>query len=149
MGILELLRVSCAVWIIQTLADDTAENRPPVTYYTSIPAVAARPPRRYEASKLKDLKKKLDLGQCRQDEIDSIAQELMDDCAEVSVHVSNTTALADIVQAIERLHRQYHHSKAIRTHFVRHSLCHARTNSAPLGNNRCTQEWYMGGAKDH
>lgn len=39
--------------------------------------------RRFDTGKLKEVRKKLDSGQCRQDEIDEITKDLMEDCAEV------------------------------------------------------------------
>lgn len=41
--------------------------------------------RRFDTGKLKDVRKKLDSGQCRQDEIDEITKDLMNDCAEVGI----------------------------------------------------------------
>lgn len=41
--------------------------------------------RRFDTGKLKEVRKKLDSGQCRQDEIDEITKDLMNDCAEVRI----------------------------------------------------------------
>nr|XP_019048935.1 pumilio domain-containing protein c [Kwoniella bestiolae CBS 10118]OCF27865.1 pumilio domain-containing protein c [Kwoniella bestiolae CBS 10118] len=68
-----------------------AESRPPVTYYTAIPLVGDRPARRNDSSRLKDIRKVLDAGQCSQAEVDSIVHELMEDCAELaSDYIGNT-----------------------------------------------------------
>lgn len=61
------------------------DARPPATYYTSIPPPADRSMRRFDTGKLKEVRKKLDSGQCRQDEIDEITKDLMEDCAEVGI----------------------------------------------------------------
>ncbi|WWC99410.1 hypothetical protein V866_006313 [Kwoniella sp. B9012] len=68
-----------------------ADSRPPVTYYTAIPLVGDRPSRRPDNSRLKDIRKLLDAGQCTQEEVDSIVHELMEDCAELaSDYIGNT-----------------------------------------------------------
>jgi protein JSN1 len=61
-----------------------AEPRPPSTYYMSIPVIQERAVRRFDSTRLKDLRKRLDSGVCEQEEIDAITLDLMEDCAEVS-----------------------------------------------------------------
>ncbi|KAF9476595.1 hypothetical protein BDN70DRAFT_934913 [Pholiota conissans] len=56
-----------------------AEFRPPTMYYTTIPLVSERPHnRRWDASKLRELRKRLDSGTMNVDEIDQIAADFMD-----------------------------------------------------------------------
>ena len=71
-----------------------ADPRSPTTYYTAIPVITERPTRRFDSIRLKELRKRLDGGQCTQAEVDQIANELMEDCAEVSLIVQ-IPALAD------------------------------------------------------
>ncbi|KAF8168733.1 hypothetical protein BJ912DRAFT_1067584, partial [Pholiota molesta] len=60
---------------IQALAD----FRPPTMYYTTIPLVSERPHnRRWDAAKLRELRKRLDSGTMNVDEIDQIAADFMD-----------------------------------------------------------------------
>ncbi|KDQ12381.1 hypothetical protein BOTBODRAFT_67568 [Botryobasidium botryosum FD-172 SS1] len=56
-----------------------AEFRPPTMYYTTIPLVAERAHnRRWDASKLRELRKRLDSGACSTDEIDEVAKDFLD-----------------------------------------------------------------------
>jgi protein JSN1 len=60
------------------------ETRPPVSYYTTLPP----PPgimRRSDVARLKELRRRLDSGQCTLEEINQITVELMGECAEVSL----------------------------------------------------------------
>ncbi|OCB91403.1 hypothetical protein A7U60_g1357 [Sanghuangporus baumii] len=55
------------------------EFRPPMMYYTSIPLVTERPNnRRWDASKLRELRKKLDSGGLSVEEIDQVATDFLD-----------------------------------------------------------------------
>ncbi|KAF8964657.1 hypothetical protein BDZ97DRAFT_1814932 [Flammula alnicola] len=56
-----------------------AEFRPPTMYYTTIPLVSERPHnRRWDASKLRELRKRLDSGTMAVEEIDQVAADFMD-----------------------------------------------------------------------
>ncbi|KIL69515.1 hypothetical protein M378DRAFT_7372 [Amanita muscaria Koide BX008] len=56
-----------------------AEFRPPTMYYTSIPLVSERTHnRRWDAAKLRELRKRLDSGNMSVDEIDQVASDFMD-----------------------------------------------------------------------
>jgi protein JSN1 len=58
---------------------DLAEFRPPTMYYTSIPLVSERNHnRRWDAAKLRDLRKRLDAGNMSVDEVDLVAADFMD-----------------------------------------------------------------------
>ena len=62
---------------------ECTETRPPVSYYTTLPP----PPgimRRSDVARLKELRRRLDSGQCTLEEINQITVELMGECAEVS-----------------------------------------------------------------
>lgn len=62
--------------LIKVLA---TEFRPPTMYYTSIPPVSERPHnRRWDASKLRELRKKLDSGTMTVEEIDQVAADFLD-----------------------------------------------------------------------
>jgi protein JSN1 len=55
------------------------EFRPPTTYYSSIPVSAERSHnRRWDASKLRELRKRLDSGACTTEEIDEVAADFVD-----------------------------------------------------------------------
>jgi protein JSN1 len=56
-----------------------SEFRPPTMYYTTIPLVSERPHnRRWDASKLRELRKKLDSGTMTVEEIDQVAADFLD-----------------------------------------------------------------------
>ncbi|KAI9064253.1 hypothetical protein FKP32DRAFT_1603107 [Trametes sanguinea] len=62
---------------IQTLA--APEFRPPTMYYTTIPLVSERPHnRRWDASKLRELRKRLDTSTITTEEIDNVAADFLD-----------------------------------------------------------------------
>ena len=54
--------------------------RPPMMYYTSIPAAQERPPqnRRWDAAKLRDLRKRLDANVVSPQEVEDVAHDMMD-----------------------------------------------------------------------
>ena len=60
------------------------EPRASSTYYASIPMISDRLTRRFDSARLKELRKQLDSGLCSQDEIDSIAHDLLEESADVS-----------------------------------------------------------------
>ncbi|KAF8831472.1 hypothetical protein HHX47_DHR1000436 [Lentinula edodes] len=56
-----------------------ADFRPPTMYYTTIPLVSDRPHnRRWDASKLRDLRKRLDSGTMTAEEVDTVAGDFLD-----------------------------------------------------------------------
>lgn len=56
-----------------------AEFRPPTMYYTTIPLVSERPHnRRWDASKLRELRKRMDTSAISIEEIDSVAADFLD-----------------------------------------------------------------------
>ncbi|KAI0797827.1 hypothetical protein C8Q75DRAFT_20970 [Abortiporus biennis] len=56
-----------------------AEFRPPTMYYTTIPLVSERPHnRRWDASKLRELRKRLDTSTISVEEIDNVAADFLD-----------------------------------------------------------------------
>ncbi|PPR01218.1 hypothetical protein CVT24_006045 [Panaeolus cyanescens] len=56
-----------------------AEFRPPTMYYTTIPLVAERTHnRRWDASKLRELRKRLDSGSMSTEEVDQVANDFID-----------------------------------------------------------------------
>ncbi|KAI0781110.1 hypothetical protein BD413DRAFT_608293 [Trametes elegans] len=56
-----------------------AEFRPPTMYYTTIPLVSERPHnRRWDASKLRELRKRLDTSTITTEEIDNVAADFLD-----------------------------------------------------------------------
>ncbi|KAK7043636.1 hypothetical protein VNI00_008247 [Paramarasmius palmivorus] len=56
-----------------------AEFRPPTMYYTTIPLVSERPNnRRWDASKLRELRKRLDSGTMTTEEVDGVAGDFLD-----------------------------------------------------------------------
>lgn len=63
--------------------------------------------RKFDTGKLKEVRKKLDSGQCRQDEIDEITKDLMEDCAEVGIcaRFDSQNQNLTMIIAFKRLHR--------------------------------------------
>lgn len=58
---------------------NAADFRPPTMYYTTIPLVAERQQnRRWDASKLRDLRKRLDSGGMTGEEVDEVAKDFVD-----------------------------------------------------------------------
>lgn len=56
-----------------------ADFRPPTMYYTTIPLVSERPHiRRWDASKLRELRKRLDTATITVEEIDNVAADFLD-----------------------------------------------------------------------
>ncbi|KAF9932580.1 hypothetical protein FBU30_007882, partial [Linnemannia zychae] len=64
----------------------------PITYFSTIPAVAEPSPhRRLDAPRLREIRKRLDSGHCTQKELDSLSNECMDECVELcSDYIGNT-----------------------------------------------------------
>lgn len=67
----------------------TAEGgRPMGMYYSAIPVINDRSGngvvKRFDSARLKDYRKRLELGMMSQEEVDAMALELLEDCAEVS-----------------------------------------------------------------
>ena len=62
-----------------------AENRPSATYIPSIPPVGdPNPNRKPDASRLREIRKRLDSGHCSAKEVEAIAAEVLDECVELS-----------------------------------------------------------------
>ena len=81
-----------------------SEFRPPVTYYTSITNVLERPSRRFDAALLKDVRRRLDSGQCSQEEIDELTIDMTEEAAEVS-QINQTLCRFLLMLARRGLHR--------------------------------------------
>jgi len=69
-----------------------AEVRPPVTYYTSVPVIGDRQSmRRFDVARLREIRKRLDSGNAPQEEVDTIARDLLEDSADLaSDYIGNT-----------------------------------------------------------
>ena len=87
----------------RSLLKNEPEPRAQTNYYTSIPVIADRSTRRFDSVRLKDLRKRLDSGQCSQDEIDQVTHDLLDESAEVSA-MGFRRVRAKRDKAGERLH---------------------------------------------
>lgn len=122
-----------------------SEFRPPVTYYTSIPNVLERPSRRFEAAMLKDLRRRLDSGQCSQEEIDEMTIQMTDEAAEVSRSVE----LRSDNTACGRLYRQHCHPEAFRADLSTTAHDHAPAHRPASRDHWRPQERDMGGTEDH
>jgi hypothetical protein len=124
------------------------ETRPPVSYYTTLPP----PPgimRRSDVARLKELRRRLDSGQCTLEEINQITVELMGECAEVS-HLSHLRCCrVRLMIARIRLHWEHGHPKTIREMFPRTSIRNVATSRPPPSSNWSSQERYMGSTKDY
>jgi protein JSN1 len=66
--------------------------RPPATYYTTIPLVSeVSTSRRFDTSRLRELRKTIENGQCTQDSVDAIASDHMDAIVDLaSDYIGNT-----------------------------------------------------------
>src|ERR1700734_3943927 len=61
------------------VSHNLTEFRPPTMYYTTIPLVSERShSRRWDASKLRELRKRLDSGTMTVEEIDQVAADFLD-----------------------------------------------------------------------
>lgn len=69
-----------------------ADMRPPVNYYTSIPVIGDRQNmRRFDVARLREIRKRLDSGAASQEDVDAIATDLLEDCADLSSdYIGNT-----------------------------------------------------------
>ncbi|CAO1617864.1 unnamed protein product [Sympodiomycopsis kandeliae] len=66
--------------------------RPPTTYYTSIPMVSeSNSPRRFDATKLREVRKTIEQGQSSQAEVDNLAKGYLDNIVDLSSdYIGNT-----------------------------------------------------------
>lgn len=85
-----------------------AEVRPPVTYYTTIPIIGDRQSmRRFDVSRLRELRKRLDSGSASQEDVDTITRDLMEDSADLSSdYIGNTVIQKLYERASPDLRRQ-------------------------------------------
>ncbi|CAG8457103.1 1025_t:CDS:2 [Ambispora leptoticha] len=72
--------------------DDVNDNRPPTNYFTSIPPVRdPNPNRKPDASRLREIRKRLDSGHCLAKEVEALASEVLEECVELSSdYIGNT-----------------------------------------------------------
>lgn len=77
---------------LQVDVDAVADLRPPAMYYTNIPLVSeVSSSRRFDTTKLREMRKSIDGGQCSQDDIDAMARDFMDDIVDLSSdYIGNT-----------------------------------------------------------
>ena len=69
----------CFLHLKVPIHEEKIDFRPPMMYYTSIPLVSERPNnRRWDASKLRELRKRLDSGTLSIEEIDQVAGDFLD-----------------------------------------------------------------------
>lgn len=143
------LRQVSTLWarVVRGSANGDIEYRPPVSYFTTIGGAVGYG-RRSDVSKLKDLRRRLDSGQCTLEEIDAITIDVMDESAEVS-HLSISQARMTDKLARFRLYRQHGDPKAVRAMFSRTPIGHAPSSGAKSGSCRGTQERYLGRTKDY
>ena len=74
-----LLVCDCRILTPNSCADFRLEFRPPTMYYTTIPLVSERQHnRRWDASKLRELRKRLDSGTMTVEEVDQVVADFMD-----------------------------------------------------------------------
>lgn len=69
-----------------------SDIRPVTTYYTTVPVVPeSSANRKYDASKLRDIRKRLDNGHCPPHEVEALAGDMLDECVELSSdYIGNT-----------------------------------------------------------
>lgn len=102
------LRLRCKLWQVSIFNNYNSvqrltlciDFRPPTMYYTTIPLVSERQHnRRWDASKLRELRKRMDSGSMTSDEVDQVANDFLDgeivDLA--SDWLGNTVSLSTIL----------------------------------------------------
>src|SRR5947209_8397729 len=67
------------------------DNRAPVNYYTSLPPIPEpNPHRRLDASRLREIRKRLDSGHASAKEVEGIASECLEECVELCSGILGT-----------------------------------------------------------
>jgi len=131
--------------------NQSVEFRPPTMYYTTIPLVSERTNnRRWDAAKLRELRKRLDSGPMGTEEIDQVATDFTDseivDLA--SDWLGNTVSWMLCVGKL-CTDLSIGCTEVVRKVFLCTSLCDAGTSSPAFGHDRHPQKWYMGCPKDY
>jgi hypothetical protein len=121
-------------------------------YYTTIPLVSERQNnRRWDAAKLRELRKRLDSGTMTVDEIDQVAADFLDgeivDLA--SDWLGNTVSAIGSESGCTNLNPTLGCSETFREMLSWASLYDARTYCAPPRHDWYPQERDMGCAEDH
>jgi hypothetical protein len=121
-------------------------------YYTTIPLVSERPHnKRWDASKLRELRKRLDSGTMTTEEIDQVAADFMDgeivDLA--SDWLGNTVCSFLVVVVVNFDTYLVGRSKTLREMFYCSKVCNVGTHFATSGDNRYPQEWNLGCSEDY
>lgn len=80
-----------------------AEVRPPTQYYTSIPIIGGdrHNLRRFDVARLREIRKRLDSGAASQEDVDNIARDLLEDCAELSSDYIGNTIIQKLFERAE------------------------------------------------
>jgi len=133
----------------------STEFRPPMAYYTTIPVAAERTnPRRWDASKLRELRKRLDSGSCTIEEIDDVASDFLDgeivDLA--SDWLGNTVCYwpSETVSCMFlKLSGFQGRPEAVREVFAWPPNCHVGACGTTSCDDWDPQEWDLGCAKSH
>ena len=124
-------------------------------YYTTIPLVSERQHnRRWDASKLRELRKRLDSGTMTTEEVDQVAADFMDgeivdlasDWLGNTVRSPGHHRLAVITNFDVRLAGR---SEVVRKVLRWTQARDARAYLPQLGHDWYPQEWNLGGAEDH
>ena len=121
-------------------------------YYTTIPLVSERPHnRRWDASKLRELRKRLDSGTMTTEEIDQVAADFMDgeivDLA--SDWLGNTVRFISSSEPSLFAYLTAGCSKTLRKMFGCSSCCHVGTDLPSSRHDRYSQERHLGRPEDY
>jgi hypothetical protein len=121
-------------------------------YYTTIPLVSERPHnRRWDASKLRELRKRMDTSTISIEEIDNVAADFLDgEIVDLASDWLGNTVRPTQIDGL-RLSNLYTPgcSEVVRKVFFRSQVGHARTHRPPLGHDWNPQEWHLGRSEDY
>ena len=137
---------------MQTCADCQAEFRPPTMYYTQIPSVTERSHnRRWDAAKLRDLRKRLDSGTMTVEDIDGIVGEFIE--GEI-VDLASDWLGNTVSKALHKLCPRYSSRIAGRAEVIREvqrhpQASHAGAVGASPRHDWHPQKWHLGRAEGH
>jgi len=125
-------------------------------YYTTIPLVSERPHnKRWDASKLRELRKRLDSGTMTTEEIDQVAGDFMDgEIVDLASDWLGNTVCPHFIDVLPRSLMYLMISipgcpKTVREMYCRSEVCNAGTYRAAPCDDRYPQERDVGSSEDY
>jgi protein JSN1 len=114
------------------------EFRPPTMYYTTIPLVSERQHnRRWDASKLRELRKRLDSGTMTVEEVDQVAADFLDgEIVDLASDWLGNTVCMSMPDLPCSHHAVLGCPETVREVFARSQVCDAGTYRTTSGNDR-------------